>query len=429
MKQIKLKTRIATKENLSRPLAILSKIANARNNDERITVSSRGSELLLSASVEREVSSSNRSDPLAGKAWLEYRTGAEGGLTQEVGIDPRLFKVAAGPAKGLAKGLTFEVKGSTGGIKTTLEITDVDGVTTECPVLGPDGVEKSQSFKGYPWGRATVSELSGAFSWAYRAISNDDARPHLAALALIGSRVIATDGHRLHVGALPSGLHVEIESLIPLIVARALLEIFKASSPSDEVVIEGNNEGRMIDVGTHWSIAVRFPTSSYNGNETVVRFPPYLKVIPSPWDRPGGVVVKVDSGRLLKAMKKAQGVLKGNFTRGVLIRPEPKQVRITVENNRNDLRVEMKVPAETGLVNPGFLFCVNVDYVIGALNDSGEVTIYIGPESSEGTYKTAGANAWVDEQERKGLGHTTEAAVFSHSHGEDMFAVVMPMRL
>lgn len=429
MKRTKAKTRIATLANLSRPLTILSKIARARDVDPRLTVSSREGKLVLSASVEREAPKLWKSGPLAGKAWLEYRTEAEGAISQELGVEPRLFKVAVGSAKGLALEVRNEKtgEGKEARIKTTLEITDVDGVTTECPALGSDRVEKPRSFEGNPWGRSTVGELSGAFSWAYRAISTDDGRPHLAALALIGSRVLATDGHRLHVGPLPSGLHVEIESLIPMIAARALLEIFKASSPNDEVVIEGNGEGLMIDVGTNWSIVVRFPTSEYNGTETVVRFPPYTKVIPSPWDRPGGVVVKGDSGKLLKAMKKAQSVLKGAFKTAVEIRPEPKQVRIVAENASDDLRVEMKVPAETGLVNPGFLFGANVDYVIDALLDSGDVEIYIGPEAFSGTYKTAWANAWVDEQERKGLGHTTDATVFSH--GEDTFAVVMPMRL
>jgi DNA polymerase III sliding clamp (beta) subunit (PCNA family) len=423
------KTRIATLSDLSRPIVILSRIANARTNDERITVSSRGSELVLSASIGRESYRFDQTGPVAGKVWFEYRADAEGAISQELGIEPRLFKVAAGSAKGL----TLEVRneptgeGSQVRIKTTLEITDVDGVTTECLALGSDGVEKARSFAGNPWGRATVGELVGPFSWACRAISDDDGRPHLAALALIGSRVIATDGHRLHVGPLPSGLHVEIESLIPSIVARALLEIFKSSSPWDEVVIEGNGEGLMIDVGSHWSMAVRFPTLSDNGTERVVRFPSYTKVIPNPWDRPGGMVVECDSGRLLKAMKKSQGVLKGNFVNGVVIRPEPNQVRITAENTDNNIRVEMKVPAETRLGNPGFLYYANVDYVIDALLDSGDVEIYIGPEAFEGTYKTAGANAWVDEEDRKGLGYTTDPTVFSH--GEDTFAVVMPMRL
>lgn len=411
MKRTKPKKQITTLAVLGRVITILSKIARARDADPRLTLSGDGSNLVIAASLEKTTLKMGESGSVPGKLWLEYRAAAEGGLTREVGIEPRLFKVAAGAAKGLALEVKTEkvVEKNRPVEKRIARITDLDGVTTECPVLGSDYVEKARKFEGHLYGAATVGELLGPFLWSYRAISTDGDRPQLAALALTGVRVAGTDGHRLHVAPLPNGIEVSIGSLIPFIGARALLEIFKVSPKSSVVTFSGNDEGMNIEIGGRWFMSFAFTT--YSGTSDPVRFPPYHKVIPSPWDRPGGLVVKTDSGKLLKAMKKASQVLKGGTEHYVKIQPEADLVRVIADNPTDDLFVNMTVPAST-VGNPGFLLGANAEYLVDALLPEGEVTIYLGPEYSHPDSGPAG--------------YTIDASVWSV--GEDQFGVVMPIR-
>lgn len=110
--------------------------------------------------------------------------------------------------------------------------------------------------------------FGAALRWASLAMGSDETRPYVCGVLLDGDKVVATDGHRLHVANVP-GLRSE-GMLVPAKAVELLRRLVPrtgklAVAASDRVMWVGNED---------WSVRTKLLAHE--------QFPPYEQVIPAP---------------------------------------------------------------------------------------------------------------------------------------------------
>ena len=120
----------------------------------------------------------------------------------------------------------------------------------------------------------TQTDLAEMIAHTLFAVSQEDVRHYLKGALFVaqggGLRVVATDGHRLALNEKATLSEADFECIVP---RKALLELKRALSPTDEVVRIGFGSG-----------LVSFDLGSEVLTSRVIdgRFPDYKKVIPKP---------------------------------------------------------------------------------------------------------------------------------------------------
>lgn len=241
------------------------------------------------------------------------RIPCEGAIPRVV-VDPKRLGAALGAApKGKAgKDATVE-----------LGIANADGPAPSAVVYGAGGRsqingEPPKDFPkipGPPEGpsvRYSADQITAALDYTTAAASVDETRPHLCGVFVDGARMVATDGHRLHVyGDLPT--LDAVPAIVPLAGARAALAAVRAVKP--ESVTMTISKG--VRVGDSDEYAARVAWWQIDGDGIAVQvavkvadacYPPIDQVIPRP-DREG-YATTVDADVLAAVLGEARTVLR-----------------------------------------------------------------------------------------------------------------------
>jgi len=194
------------------------------------------------------------------------------------------------PAKTLAALVKPESKNDTsvcvvdveGGVANVV----LDDITTRLPALVPDDFPSSTEAAGLSlvalW---PARELSQALAYVLPAVSDDLTRPHLCGVCLVDGRAASTDGHRLHVAALPSA--IAESSYLPIGAAASLARLL-------------DRDGHVVLARTGDLLRVRCDNWTLDTKLKVEVFPPIDQVVPAVISMP--TWVEVESKLLVKAL-------------------------------------------------------------------------------------------------------------------------------
>lgn len=216
-----------------------------------------------------------------------------------------------------------------------------------------------------PWGQA--GELSAALAWVLPASSTDQTRPHLNSLSLDGQRgrACTTDGHRLHVAAMPASTPT---ALLPRRAALALAAMLAAAPKGETAQVGVAVDG---DKGQWFACQA-------GGARLTVRcldatFPDVDQVIPheDPTYR-----TTVDSA-VLRAALKAISPYCSDRAWGVRLAMSPGQPLVLAVDNPNMGEARQSVTclcrAEEGRAEEGLVTAFNMRFLSEALTGAEDV--------------------------------------------------------
>ena len=290
------------------------------------------------------------------------------------------------PAKLLAQLIKPEGRGDAGDV--IIESIDdascavtFDGLTSRLAALSPEMFPAGPGGKD-DWSLLALwpaSDVRTTLEYVLPAVSTDDGRPHLNAVYLDLEKIVATDGHRLHLADLPGRLPDPL--LIPLESAKTLGRISKLG---DQLILARAGNVVRARVGA-WQLDAKLADA---------RFPPYEKVIPT--ERP--TKMTVDRALLTKALARVTRLSKGKIVKLTI------NGQVSIAASDPDLgSVAIDVPLiETNHVGDDIVMGVNPAYLKDAITPK-QKTIQLG------------------------LSNPTDAMTLDLGGGR--FAVVMPTRL
>lgn len=201
------------------------------------------------------------------------------------------------PAKLLQAMIKPEGRGDSGDVVFEIEenvcSVAVDGLTSKIASMAAE--EFPVAVKG-DWSLAALwptTPFSEALSYIIPAAHHSDDRPHINCAALIADRLVATDGHRLHLAPAPSNLGEPI--LVPLDAAKVLCRILTAG---EQVVLARTDKH------------IRFGIAGWQLTSKLVdcRFPPFEKVVPARDSQTTHLTV--DHGLFTKALNRVSRISK-----------------------------------------------------------------------------------------------------------------------
>lgn len=138
------------------------------------------------------------------------------------------------------------------------------GTTLELPALPPGDFPAAVAHDGIAAKLDDAAEFLDALGWVAEAVGTDVTRPHLMGVLVDGDRVVAVDGHRLHIATVSEMNCASV--LVPVAAVGLIIQMF------DGGALE-------ISVGAG---AVCFSTATWTVTARAVdeKFPPYQQVIP-----------------------------------------------------------------------------------------------------------------------------------------------------
>lgn len=241
-----------------------------------------------------------------------------------------------------------ELTGDTSWVRITDGETETSLIATEATMAEPKVETK---FVG-SW---DSKEVTDALLYIVPAASKDDARPHLNCVKIEGSKIVVTDGHRLH--AVELSAPSERDATVPLTMVSEVQRLLKHC---DKLVV-GTSEGEGEDTWNVLASCGRF-TMTFVGKLPAPRFPPYEKVYPH--EGPS-FVFTCDPERLRAAVKKHVAVNGKNS--GIMLAwgAQTQDLRVESVGSDNELSVRMRVDETNGTPVD---FGVNATYLLDSLN-------------------------------------------------------------
>jgi DNA polymerase III subunit beta len=220
-------------------------------------------------------------------------------------------------------------------------------ITTMPSTDFPKGPELSLSLIAL-WPTAPFLDV---LSWVLPAVSTDQGRPHLNGVCLDLDRIVATDGHRLHMAPAPTRLNGPL--LLPLEAAQTLARVLAVG---EQVVIARAGEHVRFGAG-HWQLTTKLVDA---------RFPPCDKVVPVEGAQP--VNVQLEKALFSKALARVSRLTKSKAVRLRI------NGAITITSSDPDLgEAEVMVPVVmSDHAGEDLVLGVDPSYLRDAVGSSGE---------------------------------------------------------
>ncbi len=173
------------------------------------------------------------------------------------------------PAKMLSLLIAPEGKGDAGDV--VIEDADgtcsisLEGLTSKIGAMSPDDFPEQPDRAWSLVAMGQTAAFGEALAFVLPAVSHDEGRPHLNGVQFESDRLVATDGHRLHLTPSP------VPVAEPLLISLSAAQTIKRILPLGEHVILARDGGHLrIGVGP-WQLTTKLVDA---------RFPPHGKVIP-----------------------------------------------------------------------------------------------------------------------------------------------------
>lgn len=218
-------------------------------------------------------------------------------------------------------------------------------------------------------------ELRDALEYVLPAVSSDETRSHLNRICLCDTRMVATNGHRLHLASdLPK---IEQETHLPGGAACILKDTLKDALSS--ITVDLHEDKR-----STWTVTSRTFQATLDICGQEAQFPPFEEVIPMEMD--AKVRLQGETKILTEAVRMAQKISEGNSGMRLLI---DGQVRIFVDASQDSSPSYAEI---LPLTSEGDLkIVINPWYVLEALDGIGDTFKFYnagGPKAPNVFYST-----------------------------------------
>jgi DNA polymerase-3 subunit beta len=171
----------------------------------------------------------------------------------------------------------------------------------ECGPPLPHAPDDDATREWHAEAQCDAAELRTALTWVLRAVSRDATRPNLAVVMFDNDRLVATDGHRLHMARFRGAF------LAPQAIESTAAGVLAATAATGDIALE-RSDTHLRFLGDHWQVITRIANSE---------FPPYRQVIPS--RKAAACEVNLDGAVAVSALKMLP-LLSGSRSQGIQIR-------------------------------------------------------------------------------------------------------------
>ena len=223
-----------------------------------------------------------------------------------------------------------------------------------------------------------ITEFNRAITQTKSAMAYKDIRYYLnglcLSLSITGHRVIATDGHRLHITPINQlnsycGPHADLEVIIQ---DQGIEWITKTLPKVGTVSMQVDYRSNMFDKSIERSkyLVIKYGTTTIRLNSIDGRFPQWQRVLPSFNDRP--LRIGVSPKQVIKTLKNCSSFSDAKFKKvklSVAHRPGNDVLTIAaVSGDQVTYSEQIDVVADKANFSPDFYIGFSLDYLIDALS-------------------------------------------------------------